>query len=172
MVRSQGGAFINPTGQREKGLLLLHQGALLKNVRRKAIFELPASMKRFLLIACSLFVLFAGAASAWANCKQISFAPDRQNRSSAGHTHGHHADSKHAHSHGAVIHCPTLDEFLTVATFSPGKDHRVQRTLDTLIAGLNSQSTPHHFLRLINGSPNFNSFGSIPGYLLLSVLRI
>jgi hypothetical protein len=130
-------------------------------------------MKRFLLIACCLFVLFAGAASAWADCKQISFAPDWQNRSSvAKHMHGHHSDSNHTHSHDGVIHCPTLDEFLPAATFSPSKDHRAERVLDTLIAEFDSQYASHRFHRLINGPPNFYWFSSIPSYLLLSALRI
>jgi len=130
-------------------------------------------MKRFLLIACCLFVVFAGAASAWADCKQTSFVHDRQHRSAATvHTHGHHSDPNDTHSHDGVIHCPTLDEFLPAATFSPSKDHRAERVLDTLIAEFDSQYASHRFHRLINGPPNFYWFSSIPSYLLLSALRI
>lgn len=130
-------------------------------------------MKRVLLIACCLFVLLAGAASAWADCKQISFVPEgHKQTSAAAHTHGHHGDSHHTHSDDTVIHCPTLDEFLPAATFSPSKDHRVQRVPDALVAELHSQSTQQRFLRLSIGPPNFSSFSSIPSYLLLSALRI
>jgi hypothetical protein len=134
-------------------------------------------MKRLAIIVCCLFVIFAGAASAWADCKQLSAAPGGQNGPGAAHTHGHHADgnhphSEHAHPHDAVIHCPIFEEFIITASFSTLRDHRVQRLLDTPIAELHSQSTPDHFRRLTNGPPVFASFSSLPSYLALSALRI
>src|SRR5688572_11619576 len=130
-------------------------------------------MKRFLLIACCLFVVFAGAASAWADCKQISFAPDWQNRSSAAkHMHGHHSDSNHTHSHDGVIHCPPMGDYLPTATFTISPDNRIERFPETLVGELDSQFIDHGLYRLIHGPPGSAHSRIIPPYLMLSVLRI
>jgi ABC-type nickel/cobalt efflux system permease component RcnA len=130
-------------------------------------------MKRLIVITCSLLVLFAGAASAWANCKQISFVPDNHRRSPVPvHAHDHHSEANRQHSHDGEIHCPPLDDYLPTATFSVNKDHRIERVIATLVAGFNSQFTQHASYRLIHGPPGFAHSRILPPYLLFSVLRI
>jgi hypothetical protein len=127
-------------------------------------------MKRFVVIVCSLFIVFAGAVSAWADCKQEPLPIDRQNRPVA-HAHDHHSDANHKHS-DARIHCPTLDEFLLSSTFSLSKDHRELRTRDPFCAVVDCQVSQDVSRWLIDGPPGFSRLDSIPPYLLLSVLRI
>lgn len=130
-------------------------------------------MKRLVHITCSFLVLFAGVAAAWASCEQISFASGEKQRSrSAVHAHDHHSDSHHDHSHDSVIHCPSLDEFVPVATFSGSWEHRVERVLAVFAADLESQFTRRGFHRSMHGPPVFDHSSIIPSYLLLSVLRI
>jgi hypothetical protein len=129
-------------------------------------------MRRLIVIISCFLVFFAGAASAWASCKQISFRSDKHHSSAMpAHAHEHHADSDHNHSHGSVIHCPTLDEFLPAASFSTSIASRVERLLDTFAPRLGFQSNQHGF-RLSHGPPGGAYLTFIPPYLLLSVLRI
>ena len=127
-------------------------------------------MKRFVVIVCSLLIVFAGAASAWANCKQESLSTDGHNRSGIAHTHDHHSDN-HKNA-DARIHCPTLDEFLLSPSFSVSTDHRAQGFADGFIAALDSQARQDVSRRSIHGPPGFSLANSIPPYLLLSVFRI
>ena len=130
-------------------------------------------MKRLLIIICCFLVFFAGAASAWASCKQVLFSSDNHHHSSgSAHTHAHHADTDQQHSHDAVIHCPTVDEFVPVATFSLRKGDRVERLVGVLIAELPARFAQRWSDRLIHGPPGFEHSSTIPPYLLLSVLRI
>ena len=130
-------------------------------------------MKRLIVIACSFLVLFAGAASAWANCKQISFAADDHHGSTVPvHAHSHHSESDDQDSSDGEIHCPPVDGYLPAATFSLGKDHRIERVSATFVAGFDSQFAQHASYRLIHGPPGFAHSRIIPPYLLLSVLRI
>ena len=129
-------------------------------------------MKRLIHITCSFMVFFAGVAAAWASCKQTSFASDDHRRSPAPvHAHDHHSDSHHEHSHDSVIHCPSLDEFVPVATFSPSKEHRVEHVPAALMGGLDPLFA-RHGSRLMHGPPGSAHPSSIPPYLFLSVLRI
>ena len=129
-------------------------------------------MKRLIVIVCCLFVIFAGAASAWANCKQMPFASEQQKRLPvASHSHDHESHG-HEHSHQTAIHCPTLDEFTLGASFSLSKEHRVERVLDKLVAEFDSQLILHASRWLSHGPPGFTRLSSIPPYLLLSVFRI
>jgi hypothetical protein len=129
-------------------------------------------MKSVIVIACSFLLLFAGPASAWANCKQISFVPDNPRGSSDPlHAHHHHSESN-GHSHEGEIHCPPLDVYLPAATFSVNKDHRIERLITPVVPGFYSQFTRHASYRLIHGPPGFAHSRVIPPYLLLSVLRI
>ena len=130
-------------------------------------------MKRLSVIACCLFVIFAGAASAWANCKRSPLASDAQKRPPvAAHTHDHESHGGHEHTHQAVIHCLTLDDFLLTALFSTSKDHQAERVLDKLVAETDSQLSQHASHWLTYGPPGFSRVNGIPPYLLLSVLRI
>ena len=132
------------------------------------------SMKRLLTITCVFLVFLAAAASAWASCKQISFAQDKHHASETpAHRHDHHPGSDHQHSRGTVIHCPTVKEFVPVATFSLSKELRVERLLlPTFLANLDSQLTSREFDRLIHGPPRLGHASAIPPYLPLSILRI
>jgi hypothetical protein len=129
-------------------------------------------MKRLIIITCSFLLLFADVASAWASCKKASFASNKHYSSATpAHKHEHHSSSDHNHSHDAGIHCPNLNEFLPVATFSTSKNDRVQRLLDMSVAPLDSQPSQYQY-RSIHGPPGFAYLSFIPPYLSLSVLRI
>jgi hypothetical protein len=148
-----------------------HWAGLLKPRSPQGTIQLSSAMKRLIVISCCFLILFAGTASAWASCKQIAFAPDKDHGSKASaHTHDHNSD--HEHSQGAVIHCPTLDEFVPVATFSRTKDSRVERLLDVPSAKSDFQFGQHSLYCLIHGPPGFQNVSGIPQYLFLSVLRI
>ena len=130
-------------------------------------------MKRSIVIICCLFVFFAGIASAWVSCKQEVFAADHHRSSPvAVPAHDHESDSPHEHSHGTVIHCPTLDEFLLTATFSASKDHRKERLTHAVVIELVSQCGLQQSYRSLHGPPGFSRSNSIPSYLSFSVLRI
>ena len=128
-------------------------------------------MKRLIVIICCLFMFVAGAASAWASCKQGAFFV-HPNSPATTPAHDHHSDSHHEHSHGTVIHCATLDEFLLTATVSASKDHRVERFTHAVVSELDSQFGLQQSHASLPGPPGFSRFNSIPPYLLLSVLRI
>jgi hypothetical protein len=129
-------------------------------------------MKSVIVIACSFLLLFAGAASAWANCKQISFVPDNPRGSSVPvHAHDHHSESN-KHSHDGEIHCPPIDGYLPSATFSVGRDDRIERVPAMVVTGVNCQFALRGVYPLMHGPPGFAHSRIIPPYLLLSVLRI
>lgn len=129
-------------------------------------------MKRLSVITCSFLVFFAGIASAWSSCKQISFGLDKhQGSATPAHRHEHHSESEHNHSHDSVIHCSTLDEFLPVGTFSTSKHYRVERLLDASVPPLDFPTSRRGY-RLVHGPPGIANLAFIPPYLLLSVLRI
>ena len=131
-------------------------------------------MKRLLLITCSLLIVFAGAAAAWASCKQLSLASVKQYDAVPvhAHAHDHHADADHEHSRGTMFHCPTLDEFLLSATFSVRGNERVERLPDILTGDFDSQFAQPGSYPLIHGPPGSAQSRNIPRYLSLSVLRI
>ena len=130
-------------------------------------------MKRGMIVACLLLVLFGSVIATWGNCQRVSLNFQDQHRSSGTtHAHKHHADGDHHHSHDAVIHCPVLDEFIPVATFSLRKEHRVDRLGGMLSTALNSPLAAAGSDRLIHGPPGFEHSSRISPYLLLSVLRI
>jgi len=130
-------------------------------------------MKRLIVILCCLSVFFGGLASAWANCKQVAITADHYRRSLVpAPVEDHHSEAQHDHSHGTVIHCATLDEFLLSSTFLVTKDHRVQRLTDPFVAALDYEFSQHVSHWLIHGPPGLARLNSIPSYILLSVLRI
>ena len=129
-------------------------------------------MKRLIVIATCLFVIIAGAASAWASCKRVSFVGHPTSPASA-HTHDHHADSPHNHGNGAVIHCPTLDVFLLTASFSSAsKSDRVHRLPPVVLDELDSQLGVRRPYLSWHGPPGYSRSSNFPSYLFLSVLRI
>jgi hypothetical protein len=130
-------------------------------------------MKRLIGIICCLFLFLASTAAAWASCKQWSFTADHHRRWSVPiPAHDHELGSHHEHSHGTVIHCPTLDQFLLTATFSASKDHRVERLPHAVVTESDSQFGLHQSYPSLHGPPGFSRSNNIPPYLLLSVLRI
>jgi hypothetical protein len=129
-------------------------------------------MKQLIVITCCFLVFFAGAASAWASCKQISFGLDgHHGPATSAHRHGHHADSDHEHSHDSVIHCASLDQFLPPGTFSVSKNQRIEHLLDVSLLPLDFQSSQRGY-HLTHGPPGLAYLSFVPPYLLLSVLRI
>ena len=129
-------------------------------------------MKRLIVILCCLTVFFGGLASAWANCKQVAITDDYRRSLVPAPAEDHHSEAQHEHSHGTVIHCATLDEFLLSSTFLVTKDHRAQRLTDPFVAALDYEFSQHVSHWLIHGPPGFSKSAIIPPYLLLSVLRI
>ena len=130
-------------------------------------------MKRFIGIFFCLSVIFAGAVSVWADCKKFSFhADDHNNSPRALPAHENHSESQHDHSHGTVIHCATLDEFVLTSVFSLPKDKGVYRAPNSIVVVLNSQWIQHVSGWLTHGPPGLPRSRTISPYLLLSVLRI
>jgi hypothetical protein len=129
-------------------------------------------MKRLLGIISCFFVLYAVVASVWSSCKQISFESDHHShRLAPVHAHDHHQASDHTHSDDAVIHCPTLDAFVTVASFSASKERRVERVSATPVTELGPFVT-RHGSGSNHGPPGLSQAGIVSPYLLFSVLRI
>lgn len=126
-------------------------------------------MKRLIAIASCLFVIFAGAASAWASCEQ-SFR--QANSAAAAHGHDHHSESHHKHEDNSVIHCPTLDTFLLTASFSQNKNDRVERITLVDVPKCPDQFRTCQLYRSLHGPPGYSSSNNTPPYLFLSVLRI
>ena len=130
-------------------------------------------MKRFIGIFFCLSVIFAGAVSVWADCKKFSFhADDHNNSPRALPAHENHSESQHDHSHGTVIHCATLDEFVLPSVFSLPKDNGVYRAPNFIVVVLNSQLIQHVSGWFTHGPPGLFLSRTIPPYLSLSVLRI
>src|SRR5215207_6643458 len=131
------------------------------------------SMKRLSVIFFCLSVIFAAAASVWADCKKFSFHEDGHNNSPrALPAHEHHSEPQHDHSHGTVIHCATLDEFVLTWIFSLPKDTGVHRATGLIVAVLSSQRIQHLSGWFIHGPPGQPQARTLPAFLLLSVLRI
>ena len=129
-------------------------------------------MKRLAVLTCCFLVLFAGVASAWASCKQISLAPHDHSHSSVGvSADDHHSDSNHEHSNHTAIHCPTFEKFVPTAIFSTKPDERIER-LTGSVGVITSQIFDYRLHRLVHGPPGAENLSTIPSYLLLSVLRI
>ena len=130
-------------------------------------------MKRSFVIACCLLLIFASLASAWAECKQVAVTGDHIRRLQVLlPAEEHHSKAQHDHSHGTVIHCATLDEFVRTSTFLLTKDHRGHLVTDPFIAAQHSafsRDFPHW---LIHGPPGLPRLNIIPQYLLLSAFRI
>src|SRR5918992_818570 len=92
-------------------------------------------MRRLIVITCSFLIFFAGAASAWAECKQISFDSQGHHHSS-GSTHAHdHHHSDDGHSHSTKIHCPSLEAFVPSATFSlPDRAQKLNEVIGSAVS--------------------------------------
>jgi hypothetical protein len=130
-------------------------------------------MKRLTATIACLFVLCAGLAAAWADCKQVSFS-DHHQRKLPIHVaaHDHQSEAHHEHSQETVTHCPTLDDFLVTAIFSAGGYDRAQPVHHTLVVHFNFPLNQNDSWRLVHGPPGLDHASVIPPYLLLSVLRI
>jgi hypothetical protein len=129
-------------------------------------------MKRLIVITCSFLVFFAGVASAWASCKQISFAVGANHRSSVlVASHPDHRDSHHEHSDGAGFHCPPLEKFVPTAAFSAKPDRDEKRAIDAFETKLASQFNNRRFHRLLGLSALARSNG-VASHLFFSVLLI
>jgi hypothetical protein len=133
---------------------------------------LSVKMKRLLGTVCCLLTIFAGAVAAWADCTATSLNNrNTGHASSRVHSHEHHAEPDHSHSHDGVMHCPALDEFLTVANVSASTERQFELVLLASDSQWSSQSL-RRGSALAHGPPGFAYSGIIPSYLLLGVLRI
>ena len=129
-------------------------------------------MKRLIVITCSFLVFFAGVASAWASCKQISFAVGDHHRSFVFvASHPDHQDSHHEHSDGAGFHCPPLEKFVPAASFSAKPDREEIRAIGPFETKLASQINNREFHRLL-GLPALVRSNGVAFHLFFSVLRI
>jgi hypothetical protein len=128
-------------------------------------------MKRFACIVSCLLILLAGAVAAWADCTRVSFGKNDDARREKKHDHDHHSHSDHGHSHDSVIHCPTLDQFVPAATFSPSSVFRTGQAPLQLVPPALPDIIPGRFLRS-HGPPGPVKTFRIPQHLSLSVLRV
>ena len=130
-------------------------------------------MKRLLGIISCFFVLYAVVALAWSSCKQISFESDHHShRSAPVHAHDHHQASDHTHSDNAVIHCPSLSQFVPAASFAVKTDSEEKRVLDSFGAEFASRFNDPEFNPLIHDPPTLIRSSTISFHLFFSVLRI
>lgn len=130
-------------------------------------------MKRLLGLISCLFMLFAGAASTWASCKQVSIASDEHQASSIpGHTHDHHPGSNHDHSQHSAMDCLIQQFVVPTASFAVRPDREAQRVSDPFGAEFASMLHDRGIDRLIHGPPAVVRSSNIPFPLLLCVLRI
>ena len=130
-------------------------------------------MKRALVIAVCLSILYAGAASAFAGCEGLT-------RAAAGHDHGdnqgehHHGDAPApAHSESGNIHCATLfGAFVIGSRISPKSEPRVAAAViyPSFDSAFFLQVSGGHRFDL--GPPGAIIALSRPLHLLLSVIRI
>ena len=132
-------------------------------------------MKRLFVILCCLSLLVAGAATAWANCRQVSIGNDSYSYSpGAGHSHDHGTDSSDegsGRSHSGEIHCPILKDFVPNAVIS-AKPNRQSETFRSVLAEAAFFISHRAFYRLIHDPPVTAQSNSIPYHILLSVFRI
>jgi hypothetical protein len=129
-------------------------------------------MKRLIVITCSFLVFFAVVASAWASCKQISFAVGDHHRSLVlVASHPDHRDFHHKHSDSAGFHCPLLDTFLPAASFSAKPDREEKRAISPFETKSASQINSPEFHRLL-GLPALARSNGVAFHLFLSVLLI
>ena len=126
-------------------------------------------MKRLFAIASCLFVILAGAASAWASCKRESLQGKSPN---ATHAHHRHSDSDHRHEKGTAIHCPTLDGFLPTARISTSRIDRIEPLRLAALSAARAEIRPSVLYRSLNGPPGYFPFSNTPSYLSRSALRI
>jgi hypothetical protein len=130
-------------------------------------------MKRLLGLISCLFVLFAGAASTWASCKQVSIASDEHQASSIpGHTHDHHPGSNHDHSQHSAMHCLIQQFVVPTASFAVRPDREVKRGPGLFNEAFASHFDEYKFHRLSHHPPVLFGSASIAFHLFLSVLRI
>jgi hypothetical protein len=129
-------------------------------------------MRRLIVITWAFLLFFAaGIASAWAECKQISFGFQGHHHS-AGSPHAHDHDHSGNHqSPDPTIHCPTLDDFVPSASFLlRGRTQSFDEVIGSVVSlvsqdNLASNDSNAH-------GPPFLIFSPVPARLLLSVLRI
>jgi hypothetical protein len=132
-------------------------------------------MKRLVAITACMLVFFAAAASAWASCQRVSDGGDIDGvpaRHAHGHDHHDHGGAGHDHSENPLIHCAPVTDFLPAATFSFGKDSRLERLAHLLPIESHSQWRQNALSRWVHGPPDSNRTENTPAYLLISVLRI
>jgi hypothetical protein len=129
-------------------------------------------MKRLISIVSCFVVFFGGIAAAFAVCKQISIASDDRHTSVSQSAPDHHSDSPHEHSDGPLVHCPTVDQFVSTAVFSTRPDGGPERFLNPFVAKIALRIDESEVYRLIHGPPGFASRRGVPSHLFLSVLLI
>lgn len=129
-------------------------------------------MKRLIPFISCLLVFLGGIAAALSVCDKISIAAgDNRPVSVSRAAYDHHSDSAHEHSHNATVACPTVEQYVPTAVFSPKPNLGPERLVNSFVAELDSRISDGGFRRLIHGPPLARSSG-IPSPLFLSVLRI
>jgi hypothetical protein len=130
-------------------------------------------MKRLLGILSCLLVMFAGLASAWASCKQVTIASDGHHASSiSGRAHEHHSHSNHDHSGNTVVHCSTLAEFIPTPTFVVKADSEEKRLSDPIGAEFATWFNDAELNALVHDPPTLVRCRTVAFHLFFSVLRI
>lgn len=130
-------------------------------------------MKRLISLACGFLVFAGGLATVWVSCAQASLRPGEHGHPTAvRHAHDHHPHAQDDHSHNAVIHCPTLDEFVPGAAFSTEQQPRLERLKGVFGEIPWTQANLHDWYGSSHGPPGTSRFATIPPYLTFSVLRI
>ena len=127
-------------------------------------------MKPLVVIACSLFLMIAGAASALEPCSQsvlADFANQQTSTSSDHHSHSHHSNSG-----DSFIHCPTVSEFVPTAIFSLKPNLRTDVATHATAADTSSQLNARGSSALDRGPPSLLPTGLVPSQILFSVWRI
>jgi hypothetical protein len=127
-------------------------------------------MKSLVVIACCLFLLIAGAASAFEPCNH-GILSDR-NHHHASSFSAHHSHSDDPYSGDTVIHCPTVSEFISTAIFSLKPHHRTDAMMQPVTADATSEFSGAGSSGLDHGPPSLHCRRLIPPQILFSIWRI
>lgn len=130
-------------------------------------------MKRLMSVACCLVVLLGGVAAALATCEKMSFMSDDHRHSSVAHAaQDQNSDASHDHSEKSVVHCPSVDQFVSAAVFSSRPDRGPVRVVSPFVSNPAFRIGRGDISPLSRSPSAYAVTNGVPSQLFHSVLRI